>query len=155
MPSAVTSTYFLGPRFLCKSHRRSPRYLLMSSAPRLSSLVAGLSCSLEHRQSEPCMFTQHPPAVGIMISPGPIHFPGPTRGCLQTNTNCPSTKVWVVLCLALRDRCILVRLSRAAQARVAAARISSARWKSVDGFSHKSAGSMASSLSKELGSLEF
>ena len=153
MPSALTSTYFLGPRFLCKSHRRSPRYLLMSSAPKLSSLVAARSCSLAQRQREPRIFTQQPPAVGIMTRPGPIHLPGPTRGCLQTKTNCPSVKVVTVRCRALRDRCILVRLSRADHARVAATRISSDRWKSAEGFSLRSAGSMASSLNTELGNL--
>ena len=150
-PSRVTSTNFRMLRLVRRSSRMSPRNLLTISAPRLSSFVAPLICSLETRQSEPRMLTQAPPDVGSTMTPGPCHRPLPTRGCLQTKINWPSVKFCGVRCRARRDFRSRDLLSSAAQALVAACRSSSARLKSARGSSLRYIGSIKSSDSRELG----
>ena len=102
----------------------SARKRLTISAPALSSRVACLIWQFAARQSDPRIFSQAPPLVGKIITPGPVHFPGPSLGCLQTKIMSPSVKLSCLDGLAESAFLIRVRLSKAAQARVAACRSS-------------------------------
>eukprot|EP00959_Pyramimonas_sp_CCMP1952_P193252 4041212-Pyramimonas_sp.AAC.1 len=59
-------------------------------------------CPLDTRNSAPRKFIQAPPAVGMMITPGPSHLPEPARPCPQTNTGWPSVEGGGIRCLARR-----------------------------------------------------
>ena len=112
---------------------------------------AFLVYSFATRHKDPLIFTQAPPAVGNMITPGPCQRPEPTLGCLQMNTSCPSAKTSGLRCEARSTFSILLRLSRAAHALVAACLSSSALRKSSSGSVDKYVGSILSSDTKVLG----